>query len=189
MPHTKNENGLPLEIERKYLIAMPDEALLRAQEGCRVLQITQDYLVKDGPFRARVRKTVSDGGTVYTHTAKKHISMQTRVELEKEISEEEYRAYLEHRDPSRHTIVKTRYAFPYEGHTAEVDIYPFWTDRAILETELEDEGDIARLPPFIRYLREVTEDPAYTNAALAADPELFLPQKKEEAAEGRSENP
>ena len=99
--------------------------------------------------------------------------MTTRVEVEREISEDEYEAYLLQRDPSRHTIEKTRYAFPYKGHTVEIDIYPFWTDRAILETELRSEDEEALLPPFIRLLREVTEDPAYTNAALAADPELF----------------
>ncbi len=173
MSENTAENGLPLEIERKYLIEMPDEAVLRAQPDCRVRSISQTYLVKDGKFRARVRKSVSDDGTVYTHTAKKHISMTTRVEVEREISEDEYEAYLLQRDPSRHTIEKTRYAFPYEGHTVEIDIYPFWTDRAILETELRSEDEEALLPPFIRLLREVTEDPAYTNAALAADPELF----------------
>ena len=33
-----------MEIERKYLIRMPDEAALRAMPGCAVWEIVQTYL-------------------------------------------------------------------------------------------------------------------------------------------------
>lgn len=173
MPDKTINKDLPLEIERKYLIEMPDEALLRAQPGCRVLSIAQTYLKKSGDYRARVRKTVSDTAAIFTYTAKKHITARTRVELEHGISEAEYEAFLLQRDPKRHTIEKTRYAFPFGGHTVEIDIFPFWMDQAVLETELKDEEEEALLPPFIHVIREVTEDPAYTNAALAANRSLF----------------
>ena len=166
------QGGLPLEIERKFLIEMPDRAFLRALPGCRVLTISQTYLKKEGDYRARVRRTVCDGIEVYTHTAKRKISDMTRVELERGISEEEYEAFLKQRDPERHTIEKTRFAFPFGGHTVEIDVYPFWTDRATLEIELGSEDEEVLLPPFVRLIREVTQDRAYTNASLAADPSL-----------------
>ena len=167
--------GLPLEIERKFLIEMPDRELLASQPGCRVKLITQTYLTKENDFRARVRKTVCGNRTVFTHTAKKSISKMSRIELEREIGEEEYDALLLQRDPKRHPIEKTRYAFPFGSHTVEIDIYPFWTEQAILEIELGSEDEEAPLPPFVRLLCEVTEDPAFTNAALSADPSLFRP--------------
>ena len=176
MPDNTSQYPLPLEIERKFLIEMPDRAFLRTLPGCRVLSIEQTYLTKDSEFRARVRKTVCDGITVYTHTAKKALSEATRVELEREIGREEYEAFLLQRDPKRRTIEKTRFAFPFGGHTVEIDIYPFWTEQAILEIELGSEDEEAPLPSFIRLIREVTEDRAYTNAALAA--QLFASEEK-----------
>lgn len=162
------QSGLPLEIERKFLIEMPDRALLRALPGCRVLSISQTYLAKEGDCRARVRRTDCGGIAVYTYTAKKALSAMTRVELERAISREEYKTFLLRRDPQRRTIEKTRFAFPFGGRTVEIDVFPFWTKQAILEIELGSENEEVSLPPFVRLIREVTEDRAYTNAALAA---------------------
>ena len=52
---------------------------------------------------------------------------------------------------------------------------PNETEGLPLEIELGSEDEEAPLPPFVRLLCEVTEDPAFTNAALAADPSLFRP--------------
>ena len=163
----KDSKTAPLEIERKFLIEMPDVCWLEGRPGCRVRAITQTYLVKEGEYRARVRKSVTDGVVTYTHTAKKHLTNMTRVEKETVIDEAAYLAFLAQRDPLRAAIEKTRYAFPYEGHVIEVDIFPFWTDQAVLETELQSEGEALILPPELHLIREVTDDPAYTNAALA----------------------
>ena len=140
---------------------------LEGRPGCRVRAITQTYLVKEGEYRARVRKSVTDGVVTYTHTAKKHLTNMTRVEKETVIDEAAYLAFLAQRDPLRAAIEKTRYAFPYEGHVIEVDIFPFWTDQAVLEAELQSEEEALILPPELHLIREVTDDPAYTNAALA----------------------
>ena len=46
-----------IEIERKYLIKMPDEEFLATIEGATVTDITQTYLVPVIPtFTERVRK-------------------------------------------------------------------------------------------------------------------------------------
>ena len=177
MPNENENKALPLEIERKFLIEMPDPAFLRGLLGCRELSIEQTYLKKDSDYRARVRRTVCDGAAVCTHTAKKAIGRATRIELEHVISGEEYEVYLLQRDPERHTVEKTRFAFPFGSHTVEIDIFPFWTKQAILEIELADENEDVPLPPFVRLIREVTEDPAFTNASLAADPSLFAQHK------------
>ena len=89
------------------------------------------------------------------------------MEDEAEISPEEYRRYLTEADPGRRTVEKTRYRIPFEGHMLEIDVYPFWSDRAILEVELEAETEHAALPDYISVIRDVTADPAYKNWALA----------------------
>ena len=64
-------------------------------------------------------------------------------------------------------IRKTRWCFRYEGQLFELDVFPFWDDRAYLEIELRDESQKVSLPPDLTIIREVTEDPRYTNAALS----------------------
>lgn len=154
------------EIERKFLIEYPGE---NALAGCvKKIEIEQTYLsVSSSGGRARVRKSVVGENTEYTHTEKKHITDITRIENERSISHEEYLELLKNRDPERNTISKTRYVFPYDGQNFEIDVYPFWNDRAFMELELTSEEDIIRFPPNIKIIKEVTADKRYTNAALA----------------------
>lgn len=159
-----NKGGL--EIERKFLIHYPDMELLgRRAQASRIVQTYLTGGAKQGSERVRRR---SDGaGICYTHTVKRHISAATRTEDEREISEEEYLSLLERADPERRPVEKTRYCLPYEGQLFEIDVYPFWSDRAVMEIELEDEKQAVRFPPELRLIRELTEDGRYTNSALA----------------------
>ena len=107
------------------------------------------------------------------HTTKTKLSDLRRIEDEEEISEAEYRRLLERADPARTIIDKTRWCFRYRGQLFELDVFPFWQDRAFLEIEIADEEQEILLPPAIRVIREVTEDPRYTNAALS----LAIPEE------------
>jgi CYTH domain-containing protein len=55
----------------------------------------------------------------------------------------------------------------YENQYFEIDVYPFWKDKAILEIELNDENTKISFPKEIKVIKEVTEDEAYKNASLA----------------------
>ena len=70
-------------------------------------------------------------------------------------------------DPALRPIRKTRYCLTWEEQYFEIDVYPFWQDRAILEIELSDENAPIRFPKELKVLREVTEDEEYRNASLA----------------------
>lgn len=154
-----------LEIERKFLIAYPSEELLH---GCESSEIVQTYLeAAEKGVSERVRKRGSAGSFTYTHTLKKHISDITRFEEEREISCEEYEKLLERADKTRRTIYKTRYILQFEGQSFEIDVFPFWSDRAFLELELENERQEIAFPDGIRIIRELTHDRRYTNASLA----------------------
>ncbi len=162
------ESTVPLEIERKYLIRLPEEGLLDAIASRRDW-IEQTYLLGEAGTTERVRSRRAPGGApVYTHTVKRRLSALSREEREAEIGEAEYLALLRRADPALECIRKTRWCVPWEGHTLEIDRFPFWTDRAILEIELRSEDEAAGLPDWLEVLREVTEDPRYTNRALAA---------------------
>lgn len=157
-----NINGM--EIERKYMIAMPDAAFL---ESLGYTEIVQTYLLGEKGSTERVRKRGREGAYVYTHTIKYKISSMSRREEEREISEEEYNELLKRADPERNTIKKRRYCHEYDGELWEIDIFPFWQDKAFAEIELRSETQAIDFPPEITVLRELTEDKRYTNAALA----------------------
>lgn len=91
-----------------------------------------------------------------------------RVEIERRLSQQEYLRLLMDADTSKRQIRKTRYCLTYENQYFEIDLYPFWNDRAIAEIELSDEHAPIAFPEQIRVIREVTDDDAYKNAALAS---------------------
>ena len=154
------------EIERKYLIRMPDPAFLAANASPS--RIEQTYLLRPAPhINARVRKRGQEGAWIYTHTQKIRVGELRRIEDEREISEEEYRALLEQADPDRNVICKTRWVLPWRGQDFEIDVYPFWQRQAVMEIELEDEAQAVELPPQIQIVREVTDDDRYLNSSLS----------------------
>lgn len=161
------ENTLPLEIERKFLIALPDAALLE-EKSVKRLDIAQVYLCagSSGAGR-RIRCTRSGDETRYFYTEKTRVTAVTRIEREHEITAAEFETLLSERDGALRTIEKTRYLVPFEGHTLEIDIFPFWHDRAFCECELQSEDEPLPLPDWMHVYREVTSDPRYTNRALA----------------------
>ena len=157
------------EIERKLLIAYPDAALLRAQEGCRVKRLEQTYLTAAEGVTDRVR-TVREGERVrYVRTVKQRVSDLRAVEEERELTRAEYEDLLTRADPTRHPVRKTRYCIPYGGHLLEIDLYDAWQDRATLEVELTGEGEEFSLPSYIKVLRDVTADVRYKNVNLAKE--------------------
>lgn len=156
----------PYEIERKFLILRPD--LLNLGTLCRIKEISQTYLTAS-EGSVRVRRTEERGKVTYIETCKRNVTSLRRIEIERELTEEEYNRRLAARDPRRQTIRKTRYCLPYAGHTFEIDIFPFWSRQAVMEVELKTENEEFTIPPFIKVIREVTEDPSYSNHALARE--------------------
>ena len=87
--------------------------------------------------------------------------------LAKELSAEGHDLTLMDADPDCRPIRKTRYCLTYNNQYFEIDVYPFWQDKAIIEIELANENADIRFPKQIRVIKEVTEDDSYKNASLA----------------------
>ncbi len=157
----------PYEIERKFLIGMPD--LVWLASVAEASTIRQTYLTGGNPDSTeRVRCREREGACVYTHTEKLRLSARKRVEIENEISRDEYERLLRRADPQRRTIEKTRYCLHRGELVYEIDVFPFWTKQAFLEIELSEENQLFPWPEEFRCIREVTEDSRYSNAALAS---------------------
>ena len=162
------KKGEPLEIERKFLIKRPDENELAAVVGAYKYEIEQIYLsVTDGGEHARIRRRESEGKVECFYTVKRKISELTRVEIEREISPEEYASLAAKEGECPAVIKKTRWCIPAGKHTAEVDIYPFWSQTATVEVELEAEDEEYTLPPCLWVIREVTGQRQFLNRSMA----------------------
>lgn len=162
------KNNLPLEIERKYLIKFPDVSLLERQPVYMKIEMEQAYLKDQGETSGmRIRKSTLNGKTTYKKTFKKNITNVTRIEIEDDISEQSWLELLKEVDPESTPIKKVRHCFMYNSQLFELDIYPFWSDRATLELEISSEDQQITLPPFIEVIKEVTEDKRYTNRSLS----------------------
>ena len=157
------------EIERKFLIEYPDIEKLENFESSYKSEIEQTYLKTDDGMTSRVRKRTTNGVTKYIFTEKKRITDVKFIENESDLSEDEAEELLKLADPERRTVCKTRYCLPFNGRTVEVDIYPFWNDRAIAEVEMESEDEVLLLPDCIKVIREVTSEMAYKNYSIAKE--------------------
>ena len=157
----------PYEIERKFLVEYPDVRWLCSIPNCQRIEIIQTYL-KSGPDEeVRVRQRGMDGHYIYFQTTKRRISDVKRVEIERRLSEQEYLHLLMDADTNYRQIRKDRYCLTFDNQYFEIDIYPFWTDKAIVEIELNDENEEIRFPEQLKVIKEVTKDESYTNRALA----------------------
>ena len=162
--------GIPdsFEIERKFLIKMPDISQFENIGFISKAEIVQTYLVRENPSverRTRQRGTSKDGYTFY-YTEKEKKGHAMRIEREKIISKEEYISLLSQADTSLHQIRKTRYCFVHNNQYFEMDIYPFSSEYAILEIELSKVDAKIDLPN-VDIVKEVTDDENFSNATLA----------------------
>lgn len=199
------------EIERKFLIRMPDTGYLEQNPDIEKIRICQTYLQpgphlpaeetfadcsqgldssqesalqklnlqeqkSNSPEKAdtvgkssnrRIRKWTQNGKSKYIYTSKIKLSAIKRLETEFEIDVEDYQRLMQEKDPDSITLEKTRYRIYENGFCFELDVFPFWSKQAYLEVELPSENTSFELPDFIEVIREVTEEEAYSNYALA----------------------
>ena len=157
----------PFEIERKFLIEYPDISWLESLPNCKKLEIIQTYLTSPEGDEVRVRQRGSDGHYIYFKTIKRKVSGVKRVEIERRLTQAEYLKLLMEADTKKRQIRKDRYCLTFGNQYFEIDVYPFWNDKAIVELELSDEGIEPRFPEEIKVIKEVTDDESYKNASLA----------------------
>ena len=154
------------EVKKKYLIAYPDVDALEADPNCRRIDIIQTYLKTGSGEEVRIRQRGFGGNYIYFATAKK-LAGGRKVEIERRLTAEEYLNLLMEADPEKRPIRKTRYCMAYGSQYFEIDVFPFWNDRAVLKVNLKDENEELSLPDSIKILKDVTFDDEYRNSAMA----------------------
>lgn len=155
---------MAVEIERKFLVT--GDAWRAEVSGAR--QIRQAYLSKSGKASVRVRVVDESSARLTVKAAPDGKGPAlSRAEFEYPIPVEEALEMLELR--SGRIVEKTRHLVPAEnGRTWEVDVFEgAHTGLVLAEIELGAADEQVVLPAWLG--REVTGDPAYSNAALARE--------------------
>lgn len=160
----KNET---IEIERKYIIELPDISLLRRADEFSESEILQIYLESVNGVTHRIRRRKMSENVSYTETKKVRIDKCSAFEDERRITHIEFDELRAKMDKNTSPIIKKRYTFVFRGQMFEIDVYPQWKRTAILETELDSREKSVDFPDFIRVLREVTGDRRYSNAGMS----------------------
>ena len=155
------------EIERKFIIALPDLKMLSRLEGYDKSEIEQTYLESPPHVTHRVRARRRANSVVFTETKKVRIDKMSAYEDEREITEAEFLTLCEDVAKDTTPVIKTRHTFTYRGQLFEIDIYPNWKSTAIMETELPSEDTVVEIPAFIKIIKEVTGIKAYSNASMS----------------------
>lgn len=153
---------LPREIERKYLLR---EVPPQVRTVLPTL-IEQGWLPGDRLHERLRRATRADGMIRLTRTVKIG-RLGSRIELEDDTEPALFDAMWPHTRSAR--IRKHRHAIREESLVWEIDIF---LDRALVlaEVELTEGNEIPQAPAWLApyIVRDVTDEPAYTNASMAA---------------------
>jgi CYTH domain-containing protein len=158
---------VPFEIRRRFLIDYPDTAALEALPGCHREDLEQVYLRSEEDEEIRIRRSPGEDGEVFYLTRRRLHDGQRRLEAEGRLSEREYMQFMTNADPERRPIRKVRYRLIWNSQHYEIDLYPFWTDQAVLEVSLQEADDKITVPDFLHVQRDVSEDPCYEISYLA----------------------
>lgn len=155
-----------IELEKKYLIKMPSIDRLSAYKPFKS-EIEQIYLLSDKGSH-RIRKRGIAPNYAYFETLKLRITGDKCYEYESIIDEEKYNELKQNANPKKSPIIKDRYCFLYKNKYFELDIFPFWDDKALIELELSNEDEAFELPPEIEVIKDVSNDSKYKNNHLAS---------------------
>jgi CYTH domain-containing protein len=158
---------VPLEKEDKFLIESLDPADIPVKWN--ESQIIQDYLVSPVANEERRVRARSDGdSTSYYYTVKRAVSPGVRVEEEKMISRREYETLRTLRNPEKCNIKKRRICFFWKEQFFEVDLFAEpQPGLALMEAERTDRTPELELPPFVKVIRNVTDEKQYSNSEIA----------------------
>ncbi len=115
-----------------------------------------------------IRKVGKNDSFNYNHEIRFYQNNE-RIVKKRQISAREYiELFEQQRDPSMKQLKKLRQCFIYEQQYFMVESFCN-VDGApsLLRIETTKEGKEIKIPPFVRVLRDVTEDPKYASSFMA----------------------
>ena len=151
------------EAKKKYLIELPEASIL---EKMKKVEIYQSYLKCDDDEKIQIRKRGEGEDFIYSQI-KTRIQDNQIIKAEKRLTQAEYQDKLVDVDQTRKPLHRTRFCFSEQSQYMEIDIYPFWNDKAILSIDLSKVDDEVHLPNFVKVIEDITNKKEYLNSELS----------------------
>jgi CYTH domain-containing protein len=178
--------------EKKYLIEMIDLDMLKHKYSTEIIYVERTYLRQTSEGIERVIKHTSDidtgtssptSPTTATGESKSNTKSDRyyyiencsdidiyKDDIEKQISLKDYNRLKQEKKEGTHSLKRKRVKFIYNGTYFEIDIYPFWDNKAILKLERSSENnDNITLPKEIKVLEDITNNTEYKQKNLAVN--------------------
>lgn len=154
-----------LEIEKKFLVKCEEPKALLEEK------YEQGYIVDKKGYEERVRKKTIGSSVEYIWTSKEDTdSLDTRVENERIISEEEYNKLAK---SIKKSISKVRKTYKTDDDMIfTLDIYS--DGMKIVEIELDNSEQFFKFPEWVRIIEDVTGQKKYKNINLAKPVAKYL---------------
>ena len=156
-----------VEIERKYIIRMPDMDVVRSQSEHTESSILQIYLHHERGESHRIRRREYIDKVVCTETRKVRLDNMSANETESSISETAFNILAKSPLEGHRPIEKVRHTFRMGDYVYEIDVYPKWKNTAILEVELPTRDASPEIPEFLEVIKDVTGERKYKNFAMS----------------------
>lgn len=161
--------GAPVEKFHKYLIEVDDELLerLKKEDNYSTSHIVQHYLTGDGTHERRIRRRERNGDVMFVYSESNYISGNERIKVDRVLTERQYKDYGFQIDPDLNVTDKMRYSFINDDSFYKLDVYDFDQTKGILSTETRTDETEAKVPEYVRVIKDVTGDKNYKNYYLA----------------------
>lgn len=154
-----------LKKQKKYFIDINESDLNYLFENGVSSFIEQCYLVSSKDEEKRVRKTTINESTSYELTVYEKNESGKMLKSSKSISEKIYNELKEFKIPDSSDIRKYRVYFTYEDTYMYADVFvdgEKYEEYGYLEINLSG-GQSVNIPPFIKVLKDVSDDQNYDN--------------------------
>ena len=154
-----------LKKQKKYLIDINESDLNYLLENGVSSFIEQCYLVSSKDEEKRVRKTTINDSPSYELTVYEKNESEKMLKSSKSISEKIYNELKEFKIPDSSDIRKYRVYFTYEDTYMYADVFvdgEKYEEYGYLEINLSG-GQSVNIPPFIKVLKDVSDDQNYDN--------------------------
>ncbi len=160
--HNLLGNPLTIRDQRKYVVSNYSFDLTTATK----IDIEQSYIRKTNTnYEERLRKrTYNNESTYYLTINKKYEEGQSKVVIDKKLTEKEYLRLINNSDIES-TISKTRYSFTYDNQYFRLDVFD--DGLLLLEVDLTKDKKEVNIPNNIIIKEDVTNDKNYTNYELS----------------------
>lgn len=158
----------PVERFKKYLVEVNDDMLKKIKNEANYshVNITQQYLLAPAGIERRIRKRNRNGSLVYYYSEAHTLGTSERIKEDRIISERQYYDYLRVVNKYLNPIDKQRHSFIFNNHFFKLDIFNFDETKGLLSLQLPEDGEI-KLPPYVKVIKDVSEDENYKNYYLA----------------------